>query len=238
MLTAAEDFVTGHPDLHLAVVPTFFGLGVIWETNGPTRRGADPLGGDMGPQPAARAPGAQPRVAPRLVAAPASASAGRQRANPAPRSGAGPDAPLPCVQPAEQILRLRHSNPVFSRQEIREVMNDVERPLVGARFAPPRLTSGARAAGRAGRRDPRCEPDQLSRQPRELILAGRLGLDHHRRPEAQRVPHPIQRAPVNRPDRCLPADVRLVRDRQLHPVPGPDPAGRGADRAGDVRGCT
>jgi len=30
---------------------------------------------------------------------------------------------------AEMILRLRHSDPVFSRQEIREVMDDVERPI-------------------------------------------------------------------------------------------------------------
>ena len=30
---------------------------------------------------------------------------------------------------AEVILRLRHSDPVFSREEIREVMDDVERPV-------------------------------------------------------------------------------------------------------------
>jgi len=35
VLTAAEDFVGAHPELRLALVPVFFGLGVIWDTDTP-----------------------------------------------------------------------------------------------------------------------------------------------------------------------------------------------------------
>jgi hypothetical protein len=35
VLTAVEDFVSGREGLRLAIVPAFFGLGVIWETEGP-----------------------------------------------------------------------------------------------------------------------------------------------------------------------------------------------------------
>jgi hypothetical protein len=35
VLTAAEAFVSGRPELRLAVVPAFFGLGVIWDVTGP-----------------------------------------------------------------------------------------------------------------------------------------------------------------------------------------------------------
>lgn len=35
VLTAVEDFVSGRPDLRLAVVPAFFGLGVAWDRRAP-----------------------------------------------------------------------------------------------------------------------------------------------------------------------------------------------------------
>jgi hypothetical protein len=35
VLTAAEDFVAGHGGLRLAVVPAFFGLGVVWRADAP-----------------------------------------------------------------------------------------------------------------------------------------------------------------------------------------------------------
>ena len=35
MLTAVEDFVEGRDDLRLAVVPVFFGLGVVWRRDAP-----------------------------------------------------------------------------------------------------------------------------------------------------------------------------------------------------------
>jgi hypothetical protein len=40
VLTAVEDFLEGREDLRLAVVPTFFGLGVVWRLDAPY---ADPL---------------------------------------------------------------------------------------------------------------------------------------------------------------------------------------------------
>jgi hypothetical protein len=35
VLTAVEDFVEGHDGLRLAIVPAFFGLGVVWDTEAP-----------------------------------------------------------------------------------------------------------------------------------------------------------------------------------------------------------
>jgi Methyltransferase domain len=35
VLTAVEDFLAGHGDLRLAIVPAFFGLGVVWPTGAP-----------------------------------------------------------------------------------------------------------------------------------------------------------------------------------------------------------
>jgi Methyltransferase domain len=35
VLTAIEDFVSAHPELRLAVVPAFFGLGVVWRRDAP-----------------------------------------------------------------------------------------------------------------------------------------------------------------------------------------------------------
>jgi Methyltransferase domain len=35
VLTAVEDFVAGHDGLRLAIVPAFFGLGVVWATDAP-----------------------------------------------------------------------------------------------------------------------------------------------------------------------------------------------------------
>jgi Methyltransferase domain len=35
VLTAVEDFISAHDGLRLAIVPAFFGLGVVWDTAGP-----------------------------------------------------------------------------------------------------------------------------------------------------------------------------------------------------------
>lgn len=35
VLTAVEDFVTAHDDLELAIIPTFFGVGVVWSRRAP-----------------------------------------------------------------------------------------------------------------------------------------------------------------------------------------------------------
>jgi Methyltransferase domain len=35
VLTAIEDFLVGHSELQLAIVPTFFGLGVVWDREAP-----------------------------------------------------------------------------------------------------------------------------------------------------------------------------------------------------------
>jgi Methyltransferase domain len=46
VLTAIEDFIAGHADLRLAVVPAFFGFGVLWHSG---RRGGDELERILGP---------------------------------------------------------------------------------------------------------------------------------------------------------------------------------------------
>lgn len=67
VLTAVEDFVARQDDLRLAVVPAFFGLGIVWRRAG-GRAGRNP--GSVGSQPAARAGRGQPRAAFGVVARP------------------------------------------------------------------------------------------------------------------------------------------------------------------------
>lgn len=128
VLTAAEDFASAHGQLYLAVVPAFFGLGVIWDRSSPH---ADAL---------ARVVGAWDRnpLLERLernrVLHLASSQRQLRRAQDANERIQRRDRLLDRMLhsrvfwAAEMILRLRHSDPVFSREEIREVMDDVERP--------------------------------------------------------------------------------------------------------------
>jgi hypothetical protein len=46
VLTAVEDFVAARDALHLAVVPTFFGLGVVWDRSSPYADGLERLMSD------------------------------------------------------------------------------------------------------------------------------------------------------------------------------------------------
>lgn len=129
VLTAAEDFAAEHEHLHLAVVPAFFGLGVIWDKSS---RHAGALTGLLGPWD--RNPLLW-RLERNRVLHLASSQRQLRRAQDANERIQKRDQLLDRMLHsrvfwlAEMMLRLRHSDPVFSRKEIREVMDDVERSI-------------------------------------------------------------------------------------------------------------
>jgi hypothetical protein len=128
VLTAAEDFAAAHEQVYLAVVPAFFGLGVIWDRSSPH---ADALTRLVGPWD--RNPLLE-RLERNRVLHLASSQRQLRRAQDAHERVQKRDQLLDRMLhsrvfwAAELILRIRHSAPAFSRQEIREVMDDLERP--------------------------------------------------------------------------------------------------------------
>ena len=129
VLTAAEDFASDHAEVQLAVVPTFFGVGVIWDRSSPH---ADALNQVVGPWD--RNPLLE-RLERNRVLHLASSQRQLRRAQDANERVQKRDQLLDRMLnsrvfwAAEMLLRLRHADPVFSRKEIREVMDDVERPV-------------------------------------------------------------------------------------------------------------
>jgi hypothetical protein len=129
VLTAAEDFAAEHTQLHLAVVPAFFGLGVIWDTTGPHHEALRKVVGAWDRNPHLE------RLERNRVLHLASSQRQLRRAQDANERIQRRDQLLDRMLhsrvfwAAEMFLRLRHPDPVFSRQKIREVMDDVERPV-------------------------------------------------------------------------------------------------------------
>ena len=128
VLTAAEDFAAEHEQLHLAVVPAFFGLGVIWDTSSPHVEALRQVVGAWDRNPVLG------RLERNRVLHLASSQRQLRRAQDANERIQRRDQLLDRMLhsrvfwAAEMFLRTRHSDPVFSREKIREVMNDVERP--------------------------------------------------------------------------------------------------------------
>jgi hypothetical protein len=128
VLTAAEDFAAEHADLHLAIVPAFFGLGVIWDTGSPHAAALGRVVGAWDRNPVLQ------RLERNRVLHLASSQRQLRRAQDANDRIQRRDQLLDRMLhsrvfwAAEMLLRARHSDPVFSRQKIREVMDDVERP--------------------------------------------------------------------------------------------------------------
>ena len=79
VLTAVEDFVAEHEGLRLAVVPAFFGLGIVWSADAPWAGAIAEVAGAVGSQSAAGAARGQPRLPSRRVARPARRTCGRQQ---------------------------------------------------------------------------------------------------------------------------------------------------------------
>ncbi len=129
VLTAAEDFAAEHPEVHLAVVPAFFGLGVIWDRSSPRVAALTEVVGPWDRNSLLE------RLERNRVLHLASSQRQLRRAQDANERIQRRDQLLDRMLhsrvfwAAEKFLRLRHSDPVFSREEIREVMDDVERPL-------------------------------------------------------------------------------------------------------------
>jgi hypothetical protein len=129
VLTAAEDFAAAHEEVHLAVVPSFFGLGVIWERSSPHADALTEVVGAWDRNPLLE------RLERNRVLHLASSQRQLRRAQDANERIQRRDQLLERMLHsrvfwiAERALRLRHKDPVFSREEVREVMNDVERPV-------------------------------------------------------------------------------------------------------------
>jgi hypothetical protein len=129
VLTAGEDFVAQHERLHLAVVPAFFGLGVIWDRTSPHAEALTQVVGAWDRNPLLS------RLERNRVLHLASSQRQLRRAQDANERVQKRDQLLDRMLhsrvfwAAEMFLRVRHSDPVFSRKKIREVMDDVERPL-------------------------------------------------------------------------------------------------------------
>ncbi len=65
VLTAVEDFLADRDELRLAIMPPFFGLGVVWDTRAPRRRRDRERRRALGPQSAADPGRGKARRAPR-----------------------------------------------------------------------------------------------------------------------------------------------------------------------------
>jgi Methyltransferase domain len=124
VLTAAEDFTHAHAQLHLAIVPAFFGLGVIWDTTGPHHDALIEVVGAWDNHPLLQ------RLERNRVLHLASSQRQLQRAQHAYERVQARDQLLERMLhsrvfwAAEMVLRLRDSDPVFSRRKIRQVMRD------------------------------------------------------------------------------------------------------------------
>ena len=124
VLTAAEEFTRAHAPLHLAIVPAFFGLGVIWDTTGPHHDALTGVVGAWDENPLLQ------RLERNRVLHLASSQRQLQRAQHANERVQARDQLLERMLHsrvfwvAEMVLRLRHRDPVFSRQKIRQVMGD------------------------------------------------------------------------------------------------------------------
>ena len=92
VLTAAEAFVSGRAELRLAVVPAFFGLGVIWDVTGPDHQALSGLLDRWDRNPHVDAPRTKPGAAAGQHPCPAGPSPACAAAARGPRARAAPPA--------------------------------------------------------------------------------------------------------------------------------------------------
>ena len=130
VLTAVEDFVSGRDDLQLAIVPTFFGMAVIWDTAFPQATELAELLSDWDRNPHLE------RLERNRVLHLANTQLQLSGLHEAERRLAEQGAQLMrqrqllermlysrVFRMAEQVLRLRHRDPAFSREAIRRVLD-------------------------------------------------------------------------------------------------------------------
>ena len=131
VLTAAEDFVAEHRQLQLAVVPAFFGLGVIWDTTGPCAEALATL-----LEPWDRNPHlerlernrvlhlANTQVQLNIVRRTEARLAEQERQLQRQRELLQRMLDSRAFWAAERFLRLRHREPAFSREAVRRALED------------------------------------------------------------------------------------------------------------------
>jgi Methyltransferase domain len=130
VLTAVEDFITAHERLRLAIVPTFYGLGVIWDTTGPHDDALTKVVSRWDRNPLLQ------RMEDNRVLHLANTHVQMIRAQEAQQRVAAQDRQLQrqrelltrmlnsrVMRAAELALRLRGSQPVFSRRQIQQALD-------------------------------------------------------------------------------------------------------------------
>jgi hypothetical protein len=130
VLTAVEDFVSDHAQLHLAIVPTFFGMGLIWDKTMPEAGALAELLADWDRNPHLERLERNRvlHLANTMLQLGDIRDAERRLAEQSPRLARQRQLLERMLHSrgfwiAEQILRLRHRDPGFSREEIRRVLN-------------------------------------------------------------------------------------------------------------------
>jgi hypothetical protein len=130
VLTAVEDFVSARDGLHLAIVPTFFGMGLIWDKTMPEAAPLTELLADWDRNPHLERLERNRvlHLANTMLQLRDVRDAERRLAEQGPRLVRQRQLLERMLQSrafwaVEQLLRLRHRDPGFSREEIRRVLN-------------------------------------------------------------------------------------------------------------------
>lgn len=131
VLTAVEDFVSDRDQLRLAIVPTFFGVGLIWDTTMPEAGALTELlaGWDRNPHLERLERNRVLHLANTMLQLNAAREAERRLAEQGPRLARQRQLLERMLDSrafwaVEQVLRLRHRDPAFSREAIRRILND------------------------------------------------------------------------------------------------------------------
>ena len=131
VLTAAEDFAAAHAQLRLAVVPAFFGLGVLWDTTGPCSQALETLlrPWDRNPQLERLERNrvlhlANTQVQLNIVRRTQARLAEQERQLQCQRELLQRMLDSRAFAAAERFLRLRHREPAFSRDAIQRALDE------------------------------------------------------------------------------------------------------------------
>lgn len=133
VLTAVEDFVAVHEELHLAIIPTFFGMGVIWDTTMPEAQVLEERLSDWDRNPLLDRLERNRvlHLANTMLQLNDARAAERRLAEQEPQLARQRELLERILQSrafalVERVLRLRHRDLAFSREAIRRVLNDTE----------------------------------------------------------------------------------------------------------------
>jgi hypothetical protein len=129
VLTAVEDFIAGRDELQLAIVPTFFGMGLVWDRTIPEAGALTELLADWDRNPQLERLErnrvlhlANSQLQLNAVRAAERRLAEQSRAFDRQRQLLERMLDSRAFWAVEQVLRLRHRDPPFSRRAIRRVL--------------------------------------------------------------------------------------------------------------------